>query len=110
HALVIGGIKHDGVQSQSPVAGHPSRPMRMIEQTTDERPGLTSITGLKERSRFYSAIEHFGFVHRAERYLPDVFEGYSGIGRKSNRRFLRIRPAFSKVIAGTKKRSPIILS
>jgi hypothetical protein len=36
HALGVRRIKHDGVQSESAISGHPAGAMRMIEQPSHE--------------------------------------------------------------------------
>src|SRR5262252_8580528 len=43
HALAVGGVEHNRVQRETSVAGHPAVAVRMIEQTSNQRPGLTRV-------------------------------------------------------------------
>src|SRR5262245_41585931 len=43
NTLLVAWIEDDGMQGQAAVAGHPTRTMRMIEQTANEGPGFSGV-------------------------------------------------------------------
>src|ERR1700730_579036 len=83
--------------------------MRMIEQTTHERPCLACVAGFEKRGGFYATIQNVGLLGPAKRYLPDVLQGNARIGGKSNGGLLRIGPALSEVVAAAQEGTPITL-
>src|SRR6266566_8514084 len=80
--------------------------MRMIEQAAHQRPRLPAITGFEKCRWIDAAIKSRGLIRPAERDLPDVLQGNTGVCRKSNTGLLRIRPAPAKVLARTQQSAP----
>src|SRR4029077_11891585 len=81
----------------------------MIEQASHQRPGFAGIASFKQRSGFHAAVEHVRLVARAECYLPNILQGDSGIGGKSNGCLLRVGPALPEVVSGSQEGAPITL-
>ena len=80
--------------------------MRMIEQTAYQRPRLPAIMGFEKCRRLDAAIKNVRLIRPAERDLPDVPQGNTGVRRKSNIGLLRIRPALAKVPARAQQSAP----
>src|SRR5947208_17051550 len=80
--------------------------MRMIEQTAYQRPRLPAIMGFEKCRRLDAAIKNVRLIRPAERDLPDVPEGNTGLRRKSNIGLLRIRSALPTVPARAQQRAP----
>ena len=106
HSLLVRWVEHNRMQSQAPIARQPAGAMRMIKESTHQRPVFACVPGFEQSSRFYSAIEPVRFVGRTESNLPYIFQGRTGIGGETDRSFLRIGPAFSEIIAGAQERTP----
>ena len=106
HSLLVRGVEHNRMQSQAAIARQPTRAMRMIKESTHQRPVFACVAGFEQGSRFYSAIEPVRFVGRAKGNLPYIFQGRPGIGGETDGGLLWIGPAFSEIIAGAQERPP----
>src|SRR5947207_12667866 len=67
HTLFVAGIEDDSVQRKTSIARHPAGAVRMIEQTTNQRPCFSRVAGFEEGGWFHAAIEDVRFILRAER-------------------------------------------
>src|SRR5947209_9241706 len=106
HSRLVRWVEHNRMQSQAPIARQPAGPMRMIKESTHQRPVFACVPGFEQSSRFYSAIEPVRFVGRTESNLPYILQGRTGIGGGNGRSFPRVVPPFPATIRGAQHRPP----
>ena len=101
----VSGVRADAVNHQPAGSRKPFSSTRMLGQRFDLRPMQTAVTGLENRGRSYTGVQHARLIGRSGHRAPDPLNAAFGALGKSDR-FFCLLPGPAQISAEADIRPP----